>query len=71
MEETALEVAVRWGHIQVAEYLLNNCVFNSITTQKCFNMTKNDSMRVLLKHCSRSKESRKSFFSFLGCFKSE
>jgi len=71
IEETALEAAVKWGHIQVVEHLLKNCVYSSTIIQRCFNLNKNDSMRLVLKHCSQLKEQKKSFLSFLGCLKIE
>jgi len=69
IEETAIEAAVRWGHIQVVEYLLKNNVYSSTVLQKCFNLTKNDSIRLVIKHCGKFKESKKSYLSFLGCLK--
>jgi len=71
IEETAVEAAVRWGHIQVVEYLLKNCVYSSTVLQRCFNLTKNDSIRLVIKHCGKFKENKKSLFSFLGCLKIE
>ncbi|CAG9328202.1 unnamed protein product [Blepharisma stoltei] len=54
-EETCLEVAVRWGHKKIVEFLLESCKWSSSELQKSLKVCRHKDLEILLKKNLKTK----------------
>jgi len=64
--DTALETAVKWNHLNIAQYLLEKDLYPKTLVRKCLKLTTNKSMRSLLEKKLGIKT--KSHSSVFACF---
>jgi len=67
-EESPLEVAVKWNHKAVVEFLLDNCEYSFNVLRKCLFISPNLEIKQILREHIRHKFRRKLSFLFC-CFK--
>jgi len=67
-EETALEVATRWGHQNIINMLLQHYKFDSKVVKGCLKMAPNSNVKYIIKEYMKKNQIKRRGF-FFACSK--